>query len=83
MTSIEKGLQAGLENYKSIQELRIRQAFAHRKSYYVNCWHLNGYESAAMWQLYSRNDEGIALVARQSALDEAFKSTKKQIKYLK
>jgi hypothetical protein len=79
MTSIENGLQAGLDNYKSIQELRIRQAFAYRKSYYVNCWHLNDQESAAMWQLYSRNDEGIALVARQSALEGAFKRTKKQI----
>jgi hypothetical protein len=30
-----------------------------RRIMYVNCWHLNDYESMAMWQIYSR--EGIAI----------------------
>lgn len=28
---------------------------------YVNCWHINNYESAAMWKLYSLTNQGIAL----------------------
>ncbi len=28
---------------------------------YVNCWHLNEYESAAMWKLYSTTSESIAI----------------------
>ncbi len=28
---------------------------------YVNCWHLNEFESAAMWKLYGKNDESIAI----------------------
>ncbi|WP_144609010.1 DUF2971 domain-containing protein [Bacillus cereus] len=32
-----------------------------KKSVYVNCWHLNEYESAAMWDLYLKNEEGIAI----------------------
>jgi hypothetical protein len=28
---------------------------------YVNCWHNNNYESAAMWKLYLKSDEGIAI----------------------
>ena len=28
---------------------------------YVSCWHNNNYESAAMWKLYLKSDEGIAI----------------------
>lgn len=28
---------------------------------YVSCWHNNDYESAAMWKLYLKSDEGIAI----------------------
>ena len=27
----------------------------------VNCWHMNNYESAAMWNLYIKNREGVAI----------------------
>ena len=27
----------------------------------MNCWHMNHYESAAMWRLYLKSDEGIAI----------------------
>lgn len=32
-----------------------------RSKIYINCWHINNHESAAMWQLYSTNDSGIAI----------------------
>lgn len=32
-----------------------------RKNTFVNCWHLNEYESAAMWDLYLKSNEGIAV----------------------
>ncbi|MED1304782.1 hypothetical protein BK704_01430 [[Bacillus thuringiensis] serovar konkukian] len=32
-----------------------------KKNVFVNCWHLNEYESAAMWDLYLKNEEGIAI----------------------
>jgi len=67
-------LQACLENYKELQELRIKQAFAHRRSYFVNCWHLNEYESLAMWDIYSKKDEGIAIVSSESNFIDAFSS---------
>lgn len=28
---------------------------------YINCWHINDYESAAMWSLYSKTNESIAI----------------------
>lgn len=32
-----------------------------KKNVFVNCWHLNEYESAAMWDLYLKNEEGVAI----------------------
>src|SRR5688500_2598177 len=32
-----------------------------RKSILINSWHLNDYESAAMWDLYSQRNAGIAI----------------------
>ena len=32
-----------------------------RKHHAVNCWHMNDYESDAMWKLYLKSDEGIAV----------------------
>jgi len=41
----------------------------------INCWHMNEYESAAMWKLYLKSDEGIAVQStyrkfRSSLIDE-------------
>jgi hypothetical protein len=32
-----------------------------RTAVFLNCWHVNNDESAAMWKLYASNDEGIAI----------------------
>lgn len=28
---------------------------------YINCWHINKYESAALWSIYSRHEDGVAI----------------------
>lgn len=40
----------------------------------VNCWHLNAHESAAMWRLYLKSNEGIAVQSRYSRLRASFNS---------
>lgn len=32
-----------------------------RDQLYISCWHQNDYESAAMWRLYLKSNEGIAI----------------------
>lgn len=32
-----------------------------REKFAVNCWHMNDFESAAMWKLYLKSNEGIAI----------------------
>ena len=43
-----------------------------RRSTAVNCWHINEYESAAMWKLYLKSDEGIAIQSTYRRLTESF-----------
>lgn len=37
----------------------------------INCWHANEYESAAMWNLYLKSDEGIAIQSTFSKLKKS------------
>jgi len=38
----------------------------------INSWHLNGYESAAMWKLYLKSNEGIAIRSTFDRLTRSF-----------
>jgi hypothetical protein len=46
---------------------------------FVNCWHLNEYESAAMWKLYLKSNEGIAVRSTFNRLKECFGDDKYDI----
>jgi hypothetical protein len=53
-------------------ESEARAAALARAQAFVNCWHMNNDESAAMWQLYSSNTQGIAIRSTYRALRDAF-----------
>ncbi len=38
----------------------------------INCWHINEYESAAMWKLYLKSNEGIAIQSTFKRLADSF-----------
>ena len=38
----------------------------------VNCWHENAYESAAMWKIYSKDNEGVSIKTNFSSFCECF-----------
>ena len=38
----------------------------------INCWHEANHESAAMWRLYSRDNDGIAIRTTFNALTQSF-----------
>lgn len=42
-----------------------------RKFMAVNCWHMNEHESAAMWRLYLKTNEGIAVQTTYSRLRDS------------
>jgi hypothetical protein len=45
---------------------KIARAF--RRWTFLNCWHIGDYESAAMWKLYAKSDEAIAVQSTYSSL---------------
>lgn len=52
-------------------DILAKTAKLFRKTAYLNCWHLNSYESAAMWDQYSINGRGIAI---QTTVENLMKS---------
>lgn len=57
---------ASLEYYERAELLQ-----GLRKLYYINCWHQNDYESAAMWKLYLKSNEGIAIQTNFKRLQDS------------
>lgn len=49
------------ENFGSIYDDLMPILESRRSFSYINCWHINEYESAAMWSLYMKSNEGIAI----------------------
>ena len=43
----------------------------------INCWHMNDHESAAMWKLYLKSDEGIAIQSTYKKLRDAITDDEK------
>ena len=41
----------------------------------INCWHENDHESAAMWKLYSKDDNGIAIKTNFDSFARSFTTT--------
>lgn len=46
-----------------------------RNQIYVNCWHINDFESAAMWHIYSDYNHGIAIKSSTGRLKQCFHET--------
>ena len=45
----------------SLMKMQGDLALLHKTTTFMNCWHMNPTESAAMWKLYASNNEGIAI----------------------
>lgn len=60
-----------LQVIKSAREHYARVVWHNRKSIYVNCWHMNIYESPAMWAIYAVKGNGIAVKSTLRALESA------------
>ncbi|MFK7161829.1 hypothetical protein V6U78_12365 [Marinospirillum sp. MEB164] len=63
----EEAREKYLETMRSIGEIN-----KHWPRYQaINCWHINDYESAAMWKLYLKSDEGIAIQSTYTKLKKS------------
>lgn len=50
---------------------------AQRENVVVSSWHINEYESYAMWQIFTQNNEGLAIQSTVQRLQEALEPEKK------
>ncbi|NQT27036.1 DUF2971 domain-containing protein [candidate division KSB1 bacterium] len=58
-----------------------RAFFALKRLTKINCWHIEDYESAAMWQLYSDQGKGVAIVSTPRKIDNFLTSYKIKPEY--
>ena len=62
-----------------IIELNLKRFRLSRKVIYVSSWHMNNFESAAMWKLYLKSDEGIAIQSTYKRFSDSFKKSEQEI----
>jgi hypothetical protein len=61
---------------EEVERARTKFPDALRRDFAINCWHTNDFESAAMWKLYLKSNEGIAI---QSTYNRLFDSLNKSV----
>lgn len=55
------------------------RAQASIKNHFLNCWHMNNYESAAMWKVFAKTNEAIAIQSRVWRLKSSFNNVRPNI----
>ncbi|HFK1481124.1 TPA: DUF2971 domain-containing protein [Bacillus cereus] len=57
----------------------VKRSKTHRKFTAITCWHRNDYESAAMWDLYLKNGDGVAIQSTIMNFKNSLNKTDKEI----
>lgn len=55
---------------------------SHREKVAISSWHINEYESFAMWQIFTQNSEGLAIQSTVERLKKALDSEKNHEQYI-
>ena len=67
------------DQWKKISEEQVQESMVHwrkqRKFILVSCWHESTHESAAMWRLYARETDGVAVKTNFSSFKKSLKSS--------
>lgn len=68
-------LASAKKNSDNIRDLHIQ----HKKAFIVNCWHINTSESDAMWRLYLKTNEGVAIQSNYQKLSDSLNHNDEEI----
>lgn len=72
---------AGARGMESLRTFRLNaEVFKHLN--FFNCWHMNDGESDAMWKLYIKGSEGIAIQSTVDRLRKSFQSSPNYTVYM-
>lgn len=66
-------------SYDDYSKVRHDSADFARENVFINCWHLNEEESAAMWDLYVKSGEGIAVQTTFGRIKQSLSCCEKDI----
>lgn len=55
---------------------------SHREKVVISSWHINEYESFAMWQIFTKNNEGLAIQSTIGRLKEALQPETRVEQYI-
>jgi len=66
-------------NVEEYKQMHSKVNEDERQLFFINCWHINENESSAMWNIHSKNDEGIAIQSTFKRLCESFKEFDRNI----
>lgn len=55
---------------------------SHREKVVISSWHINEYESFAMWQIFTKNNEGLAIQSTIGRLKKALQPEKRIEQYI-
>jgi hypothetical protein len=55
---------------------------SHREKVVISSWHINEYESFAMWQIFTQNSEGLAIQSTIGRLQKALELAKDSKQYI-
>jgi hypothetical protein len=79
-----EGNQAMLDHIHEENPIDFTQIGLHGLgNFYINCWHENEYESAAMWKLYSDQEKGIAIQSTFKNLKDCFYKYERDVELVK
>ena len=71
--AIKKAISSDLDREDGANQL-VTDLQAAGQAIYLNCWHANEHESAAMWKLYSTSAESVAIRSTLGRLKACFSS---------
>jgi hypothetical protein len=73
MSGEEERIQ--FESQRNSREYWLRRRFYDRRALLANCWHVNEYESAAMWNQYAASGMGIAITSTYARMISALSNS--------
>lgn len=74
----EKGFVDIRQEEKSITNIASQHARL-KSCFNINCWHIDNFENDSMWQLYLKNNKGIAIQTTIESLIQSFANTQEEI----
>ena len=64
------------KDFSQEAQMYVLAGMEYRKYVYISCWHMSEHESAALWRLYLKSNEGIAIQSTVNHLASSFAGDK-------